>query len=63
MIACRRIRQLTRKRPCIPFVIKTNEPLTKSEAEQVLCRVRDAARRGDPLIVGPHVHIIPLERR
>lgn len=48
----------------IPFVIRFTDRKTLSagEAAAVRDKVREAARRGDPLIVGKNVEVVDLRR-
>lgn len=61
MIRSRRLRRSQRQG--IPFVMKFDSPLTREQADEVREKVKAAARRGDPLIVGPHVEVINLRRQ
>ena len=60
----RRLRRGHRPRPGIPFVVRFTDRKTLSADDGAAVReiVREAARRGDPLIVGKNIEVVDLRR-
>ncbi len=52
------------RRPGIPFVIKFTDrtALAAEQADAIRETVREAARRGDSLIVGKNIEVVDLRR-